>query len=156
VKGGAVVGGRHPFSWRFCRVPAHTRDDNAPEVGVGVEVHGSGGLSDDPQSLLRQVEEAYAETKRVLERRVAEAWPKFLPYRDQFKVVVLEFYGNRSLLDEDDARRMVVEIELPELIDEVWVAKHDWVSERDCEIGYERVRQAEPATKACGRCGDQR
>jgi hypothetical protein len=140
VKGGAVVGSRHPFPWRFGRVPAHARDDNAPEVGIGVEIHGSGDLFGEPQALLRQVEEAYAETKGVLERRLAEAWPKFLTYQNLLKVVVLEFYGDRSLLDEDDAKRMVAEVELPALIDEVWVAKHDWVSEWDYEIGYERVR----------------
>lgn len=140
VKRGTVVGGRHPFPWTFGRVPAHARDDDALEVGVGVKVHGSGDLFGEPRALLRQVEEEYAETKGVLERRLAEAWPKFLTYQDLLKVVVLEFYGDRSLLDEDDAKRMVAEVELPALIDEVWVAKHDWVSEWDYEIGYERVR----------------
>lgn len=140
VKGGAVISGHQPFPWRFGRVPAHARDDNAPEVGIGVEIHGSGDLSGEPQALLRQVEEAYAETKRVLERRLAEAWPKFLAYQDHFKVVVLEFYGDRSLLDEDDAKRMVGEVGLPALIDEVWVARPEWVSEWDYKIGYDRSR----------------
>lgn len=140
VKGGTAVGGRRPFPWRFGLVPAHARGDNAPEIGVGVEIHGSGDLSDEPQALLRQVEEAYVEMKRVLEQRLAEAEPKFLTYQDYLKVVVLEFYGDRSLLDEDEAKKMVAEVALPALIDEVWVAQHDWISAWDYEIGYGRVR----------------
>jgi hypothetical protein len=140
VRGGAVIGNRHPFPWRFTKVPAHARDDNAPEIGIGVQIHSSSATASEPQALLRQVEEAYGETKRVLEQRLAEAEPKFLAYRDLLKILVLEFYGDRSLLDEDDAMRMVQEAKLPALIDEVWVAQPVWVSEWNYEIGYERVR----------------
>lgn len=140
VRGGAVIGGRRPFPWRFAKVPAHARDDNAPEIGIGVQIHGSDVLGDEPRSAVQRIEEAYAETKRVLEKRLAEAGPKFISYQDHLKVVVLEFYGDRSLLDEDDAKRMIAEVALPALIDEVWVAQHSWISEWDYEIGYERVR----------------
>lgn len=140
VRGGTAIGGQRPFPWRFSRVPAHARDDDAPEVGIGVQIHGSDTPADDPKTLLRQVAEAYAETKKLLERVLAEAEPKFVAYQDHLKVVVLEFYGDRNLLDEDDARRVVGEVELPALIDEVWVARPEWVSEWDYEIGYDRAR----------------
>lgn len=140
VKGGAIIGSQQPFPWRFGRVPEHMRDDNAPEIGVGVQVYDSDALADDPKTFLRQVGEAYAETKKVLERVLAEAEPKFVAYRDHLKIVVLEFYGDISLLGEEDVKRMVTEVELPALIDEVWVARHEWTSTWDYEIGYERVR----------------
>lgn len=140
VKGGTQVGGRHPFPWRFGRVPAHARDEDAPEVGIGVQVHGSAVTFDDPGTFLRQSEEAYAETKGVLERLLADAARKFVTYADHLKVVVLEFYGDTDLLGEDEVRKMVGEVELPALIDEVWVARQEWTSDCDYDLGYERLR----------------
>lgn len=140
VKSGATIGSNQPFPWRFSRVPDHSREENDPEAGVGIHVYGSNAFDNDPQSAVRRVEEAYTETRKVLEQRLSEAAPKFVMYQDHLKVVVLEFYGDRSLLDEDDAKKMVAEIKLPALIDEVWVAQHAWVSAWDYEIGYERVR----------------
>src|SRR2546423_3047501 len=131
VKGGAPVGSDQPFPWRFGRVPEHSRDENDPKVGVGVHVYSSDALNDDLQNAVRRVEEAYAETRKVLEQRLAEAAPKFVTYQDHLRVVVLEFYGDRSLLDEDDAKRMAAEVELPALVDEVWVAPHTWASAYD-------------------------
>jgi hypothetical protein len=140
VKGGASVGGPRPFPWRFGRVPPHAREEGAPEVGVGVQVHGSAAPADEPEAFLRQVEEAYAETKGVLERLLADAARKFVPYADHLKVVVLEFYGDTDLLGEDEVKRMVGEAELPALVDEVWVARQEWTSACDYDLGYERVR----------------
>ena len=97
-------------------------------------------LFGEPRALSRRVKEAYDQTKKMLERQLAEAEPKFISYVDHLKVVVLEFYGDRDLLGEDDARQMIKEVELPALIDEVWMARHEWVSEWDFEIGYERAR----------------
>ncbi len=140
VKGGAAVGGPRPFPWRFGRVPPHAREEGAPEVGVGVHVHGSAAPFDDPGAFLRQAEEAYAETKGVLERVLADAALKFMTYADHLKVVVLEFYGDTDLLGEDEVKRMIGEAELPALIDEVWVARQEWTSAWDYDVGYERVR----------------
>jgi hypothetical protein len=55
------------------------------------------------------------------------------------KVVVLEFYGDLMLLDEDDAKEIVSEMILPPAIDEVWISTPQWISESDYEIGYERL-----------------
>jgi hypothetical protein len=140
VMTGASVGSSQPFPWRFGRVPEHARPDDAPEMGIGVDVHGSDIFSSDPQTILRQIEEAYAGTKEILERVLGDAELKFAAYQDHLKVVVLEFYGDRNLLDEGDAKKMVAEMELPASIDEIWVARHNWVSEWNYEIGYERVR----------------
>ncbi len=140
VRGSAAIGDDRPFPWRFGRVSEQSREENASETGVGVHVHSSNDLDDDPQGAVRRVEEAYAETKKVLEQRLAEGALKFVTYPNCLRVVVLEFYGDRSLLDEDDSKRMLAEVELPALIDEVWVAQHDWISAWDYEIGYERAR----------------
>lgn len=85
------------------------------------------------------MEEAYAETKGVLERVLADAAQKFVTYGNHLKIVVLKLDGDTGLLGEDDVKRMVEEAELPALIDDVRVARHEWTSERDY-VGYERVR----------------
>lgn len=140
VRGGARVGGPRPFPWRFGRVPPHAREEGAPEVGIGVQVHGSAVTFDEPAVFLRQSREAYAETKAVLERLLADAALKFVTYADHLKVVVLEFYGDTDLLGEEEVKMMVGEVELPALVDEVWVARQEWISGSEYEVGYERVR----------------
>jgi hypothetical protein len=135
-----TVGSSQPFPWRFGRVPEYARPDNAPEIGIGVNFYGSDFWSLDTQDSLRQVEEAYAGTREILERVLRDVELKFAAYLDHLKVVVLEFYGDRDLLTDDDAKRMVREVVLPASIDEVWIAHEVWVSEWDFEIGYERVR----------------
>jgi hypothetical protein len=140
VMTGASVGSTQPFLWRFGRVPEHARPDNAPEMGIGVDVHGSDIFSSDLQTIVRQIEEAYAGTKEILERVLGDAELKFAAYQDHLKVVVLEFYGDSNLLTDDDAKKMVAEAELPASVDEVWVARQDWISEWDYEIGYDCLR----------------
>ena len=39
VRSGAVIGDSEPFPWSFRRVPDHPRDDDAPDRGVGVQIH---------------------------------------------------------------------------------------------------------------------
>jgi hypothetical protein len=139
VKSGAAVGNSQPFPWRFGRVPEHARPDNAPEMGIGVDVHGSDFFSSGPQTILRQAEEAYASTKKILEKVLRDTELKFANYQDHLKVLVLEFYGDGNLLTDDDAKKIVAELELPASINEVWVAQQDWISEWGYEIGYKRV-----------------
>lgn len=97
------------------------RDGNSPDIEIGVRIHKSNTLAGDPQAFERQVEEAYVETKMMLERGFAEAEPKFITYQNHLEVVVLEFYGNCDLLNDGDTNRMLTEIDLSALVDEVWV-----------------------------------
>jgi len=134
---GVAIAGDKPFPWQFGRVHPIDRDESTPDAGIGVNIKTRSIFSTNRLSLIEQTR---AEYKELVQRRLAEAAPKFETYLDHRKVVVLEFYCDWWLLDEDDAREIVNEITLPPLIDEVWMTIADWVSESDYEVAYERVR----------------
>lgn len=134
---GQAIAGNEPFPWQFGRVHAIDRDESMPDIGIGVNIKTRDVFS---RSRLSLIEQTRAEYKELADLRLAEAAPKFETYLDHRKVVVLEFYCDWWLLDEDDARQIVSEGILPPLIDEVWITIPEWVSESDYEIAYERVR----------------
>jgi hypothetical protein len=132
-----AIAGDKPFPWRFGRVHSIDRDESTPDAGIGVNIR---TRSIFRTNRLNLIEQTRAEYKELVQRRLAEASPKFETYLNYRKVVVLEFYCDWWLLDEDDAREMVTEITLPPLIDEVWMTIANWITECDYEVAYERVR----------------
>lgn len=136
VQGHAIAGNK-PFLWQFGRVHPIDRDESMPDTGIGVNIKTRDVLSRSRLSLIAQTRAEYME---LADLRLAEAAPKFETYLDHRKVVVLEFYCDWWLLDEDDARQIMSEVRLPPLIDEVWTTIPEWVSESDYEVAYERVR----------------
>lgn len=136
VQGNAIAGNK-PFPWQFGRVPPIDRDESMPGAGIGVNIKTGGIFSRKSASLINHTR---AEYKGLVQRLLTQAAPKFETYFSHLKLVVLEFYGDFWLLDEDDAREIVSEVTLPPLIDEVWNTIPEWVSESDYEIGYERIR----------------
>jgi hypothetical protein len=134
---GQAIAGNKPFPWQFGRVHPIDRDESMPDTGIGVQIKVRDLFN---RSWLSLIEQTRAEYRRLVDRRLAEASPKFEYYVVHRKVVVLEFYGDWRLLDEDDARQIVSEATLPPIIDEVWITIPEWVSESDYEIAYERVR----------------
>jgi hypothetical protein len=137
---GNSISGSSPFPWRFGRVPEFFRDESAPRAGIGVIINTQSIFDREPSDTLSLIEQTDAEYRKLVDRRLGEAQRKFLTYVDHRKVVVLEFYGDWWLLDEDDARKIVREVGLPPLIDEVWITNPEWVPESDYEIVYEQVR----------------
>ncbi|MGH9971898.1 MAG: hypothetical protein ACREBG_29465 [Pyrinomonadaceae bacterium] len=137
VMKGQAIAGNKPFPWQFGRVHLIDRDESMPDTGIGVHIKTRNLFS---RSRLSLIEQTCAEYKVLADLRLAEAAPKFETYLDHRKVVVLEFYCDWWLLDDDDARQIVSEAELPPLIDEVWITIPEWVSESDYEIAYEQVR----------------
>jgi hypothetical protein len=135
---GRSISGSSPFAWRFKRVPLIDRDETMPNAGIGVTIHGNRVVFDENIIVVSgRVREEYRD---LVNRCLAEAGLKFEMYLDHRKVVVLDFYGDLMLLDEDEAREIVREMTLPPTIDEVWISTPQWISESDYEIGYERVR----------------
>jgi hypothetical protein len=134
---GKSISGSSPFAWRFRRVPIIDRDETMPDAGIGVTIHGTGVVFD--QNIIVASGRARAEYSALVNRCIAEAGLKFEMYLDHRKVVVLEFYGDLMLLDEDDAKEIVREMTLPPAIDEVWISTPQWISESDYEVDYERV-----------------
>jgi hypothetical protein len=133
---GQAMAGNKPFPWHFGRVHPINRDESMPDAGIGVNIKTSGIFN----NRLSLIEKTRAEYNELVEYWLAEAAPKFETYLNHRKVIVLEFYGDWWVLDDDDTRKMVSEARVPALIDEVWIAIPEWISESDYEIAYERVR----------------
>ncbi len=93
-----------------------------------------------PEESRLVIDKARNDCREILVRRLSEAEEKFRAYRDHLKVVVLECYGPWWALDENDVAIFLSQEALPPLIDQIWVAIQDWVSEWDYEIGYKRLR----------------
>lgn len=137
---GQSIADSTPFPWRFGVVPESLRDDSAPTAGIGINIKSKSIFDQEPSDALRFIELARTEYRELVEYCLTEAEPKFRNYSNHRKVVLLEFYGDRWLLDEDDMREIVAKAQLPSLIDEVWMAVPEWVSESDYEVRYEQVR----------------
>jgi hypothetical protein len=98
---GQAIAGNKPFPWQFGKVHPIDRDESMPETGIGVNIKTRDVFS---RSRLNLIEQTRAEYKELVDLRLSEAAPKFETYLDHRKVVVLEFYGDWWLLDDDDAR----------------------------------------------------
>lgn len=137
VAQGHAITRKEPFQWQFGRVHAIDRNESMPDTGIGVHIKTNDVFS---RSSLSLIEKTRAKYEELADLRLAEAAPKFETYLDHRKVVVLEFYCDWWLFDDDDAQKIVSDARLPPLVDEVWIAIPEWVSDSDYEVAYERVR----------------
>jgi len=76
-------------------------------------------------------------TVAAMEQELAEAAAKFTRYGSARKLVLLYFYGDQ--LGEEDIPPLLDRIALQQIIDEIWMAERDWVSEEDYDIGFKRI-----------------
>jgi hypothetical protein len=117
-----------PINWSFRRIDSHQYGDRK---GICVESAQNVSLQD------RVPETAIAGTTSALKEQLENASRKFLGYRDKWKVVLLDFFGDE--LSEDDIPAMIERIAVPKNIDEIWRTNQVWISEDDFEVGYERI-----------------
>jgi hypothetical protein len=76
-------------------------------------------------------------TVAAMERELAAAAAKFTGYETVRKLVLLYFYGDQ--LEEEDIPPLLDRIAVQQIIDEIWMAERDWVSEDDYDIGFKRI-----------------
>ena len=80
----------------------------------------------------------YAEELGSLTQVVAK---KFTRYANHLKILLVQFYGESSdLLSDEDIKGIVLSAQMPEMIDQVWVAREEWVGEYEYDIAWDRVR----------------
>lgn len=98
------------------------------------------GLSwlDNPEDLPDK-EDELAKIRAVVEKQLLRAADKFPAYQHATKIVVFEFFGETSSCSEEDEISVIRRAKLPPLVDEVWLAQPDWVSEDEFEKKYIRV-----------------
>ncbi|MET0650009.1 MAG: hypothetical protein ABW208_25655 [Pyrinomonadaceae bacterium] len=137
--------GRKQVRWAFRRVNESDLDEDFPRRGVVVTLHGavSDSLAGEPDALVSKHLDVVTRTRQELTKQLSAAARKFYGYDDYIKVVVLECYG--EYLTDEDVSRLLVEAELPIMIDQVWLAREKWVSNYEWQLTYELARSKEKA-----------
>lgn len=152
VAGGIRSSGQHGLSvgrkqvrWSFRQVNESDLDEDFPRHGVVVTLHGTGSdlLADESGALVSRHLDAVTRTRHELAKQLSAAARKFYGYDDCIKVVVLEFYG--EYLTDEDVTGLLVEAELPVMVDQVWIAREKWVSGHKWQLTYELARFKEKA-----------
>lgn len=128
------LGGNLPIWWRLREVLPSERDESMPERGIGIEVSQENVSFD----LDGKVLDGYASE---FERQASAAAEKFQRYRHCRRLLAIQFFGEGSCwIDDGELLSMIKSADLPEEVDEVWVAYHDWVNAYEHEIGWACVR----------------
>ena len=131
---------REPIPWEFRPLDPSEKDETTPKTGIGISVVGSDKWG-DPAKILARNESAKAGYLEELERLAMDAGKKFAKYANFQRILVVQFHGDDSFyLDDEDIAGIVKSADIPDAIDEVWVANHEWVSIDDYVVTWELVR----------------
>lgn len=92
----------------------------------------------EPEDILRARNEALAGFSAELHRTLAGAASKFGCYASARRVVVLQFVGRGTWVLSSDIEGMFRSVALPDEIDQVWAAYHQWTGADDYEVAWYR------------------
>lgn len=130
---------RKPVPWSFRPLSLQERDESIPEKGVGLIVVSESDPG-EPSEIIQRRETAKLGFAREFKNAADAAVNKFQKYRQCLKLLLVQFHGNGSFILDEDVMQIIKTAELPALIDQVWVAQSDWVSQDNYEVIWERVR----------------
>ena len=134
------IGRREPILWRFRPLSPQERDETVPETGIGY-------LAEDPWEALepsrirQKTEMAWAGYAKEFTRLSEDAAEKFAKYTDCMKLLLVQFYGDGLSVSDEAVTKIIQSAQLPEMIDQVWLAHQKWVSPNDHEIAWKLVRE---------------
>ena len=135
------IGNSEPIPWSFHPLGSDEIDEGDPTTGITFVIRGRSTFGRDHSELLQEFEAARVGYAEEFQRTLERAAPKFEEYADCLKMLLVRFCGEgSSILSEDDVREIVKSATLPHLIDRVWLAQEDWVSEHNYEIAWLPVR----------------
>lgn len=130
-----------PIPWTFRPLSEIEYDDDTPQSGIGVFVIGNLLYNDDISKFRAIKQKAITDISKKISELLIAAEKKFNKYTNCLKIVVLEFYGTQAeILNDEDVVRIITEVHIPSAIDQIWIAKPEWISEYDWQISYDRVR----------------
>ena len=131
------VHGQKPIPWHFSQVSPEDWDQDIPDIGIGLRV-----------ARIPEATDLYEYTQRIkmakigfasqFERSVQSAAKKFARYPNYLRLLLVQFFGEGNI-EEEDILQIVRSTKLTGVIDQVWLAKPDWVSADDYEIVWERI-----------------
>ena len=130
-----------PIPWSFRPLGSHEIDECDHATGIRLVTLGRSTLGRDHSELLQEFETAKVGYAEEFQRTLEKAAPKFEEYAYCLKMLLVRFCGEgSSILSEDDVLEIIESATLPHLIDQVWLAQEDWVSEHNYEIEWLQVR----------------
>ncbi len=140
VKSPNGISNEDPIPWRFRHLSLHERDETVPDIGIGLVTHEKLESFESFQDLHR-ITIAKSGYSDEFNRIVKAAAEKFTKYSDCERLLVVQFFGNSSIyLQDEEIVEIITTAQLPDAIDQVWLARQEWISESDYEIAWDRVR----------------
>ena len=133
------VDGKVPAPWNFRLLGPDDLNDSKSWVGVRVSIT-EPMVFDGPSTMCEDSNEAKIGYMREFEQAAKAAAAKFAEYPDCLKLFLVQFHGDTSYLEDDDIITIIKSVQLPDMVDQVWLAAHDWVGEDDCEVVWNRVQ----------------
>ena len=131
------IGGKSPIEWEFRVVPSEERDFEDPENGIVYTI----GLERPRTESPDEIEEMIQDYAQEFEHQAVRAAEKFVRYPDYRKLLLVQFFGaTLGGVEEKDIIDLVKSARLPAAIDEVWVAREEWVGLLESEIRWDHVR----------------
>ena len=131
------IGGETPIPWQFRVVTPEEKDYDDPENGIVFTTDLENTLFESPE----KVEEERLGYAKEFERQATSAAGKFAQYADCRKLFLVQFFGDTfGGVGDKEITEMVKSACLPEVIDEVWVARLEWVGLNESEILWEQIR----------------
>lgn len=131
-----------PIPWRFCPLSPQERDETVPETGIDYLAYDPFEMPGSSETFQR-IEMARAGYAQEFERLSEDAAKKFAKYADcvYMKLLLVQFYGDGLSVPDEAVTEIIQSAQLPEMIDQVWLAHQKWVSLNDYEIAWELVRE---------------
>ena len=135
------IGNSEPIPWSLRPLGPHEIDEGDPTTGIRFVTLGPDTFGRDHSELLQEFEAAKVGYAEEFQRTLERAAPKFDEYADCLKMLLVSFCGECSrIMSEDDVLEIIESATLPHLIDQVWLAQENWVSEHNYEIAWLQVR----------------
>ena len=134
------IGCQVPIRWGFRPLGWHEIDEPHEGVGIRSFVHGfsSRGLYLEGFGLRREAAlKGFADR---FEREAHKSAPKFDDFADCKRLFVVQFFGEGYAVTDEDIVGIIRASQLPHQIDEVWLTGRQWVSWKDYELAWDRVR----------------
>ncbi len=128
-----------PIPWIFREIINGEVDEDAPDVGVGIQfVEPSVVFDAHFEELLH---EARAGLLSQLEKKLNDTSVKFQNYADCLKILVIEVHGDSDLLIGNDIEELLKVVKIPSNIDQIWSTEQSFFSESNYDVLYDQIYQ---------------
>ena len=137
MRGG--VRGSTPVPWSFRPLRSDEMDDFEPAKTIRVSIDEPWSF-EEPFGDSEGDEDPKAGFTHQFEIALESAARKFEEYLDNLKVLLVQFHGDGSLILDEEIVQIINAVQLPETVDQVWLAQHDWIGAHEYKVAWSRVR----------------